>query len=364
MHLRAAALLLLCCALTLPGKAQEAAVEHRDGPYLIYEEQGLTAYWADTEARTGHQRPFSEALPAFTAFRPELVDPDRTFTLPEHFSFSGVENVVALSDMHGQYDVTRTLLLNQGIIDEDLRWIFGAGHLVIVGDIFDRGDRVTEILWLIHNLQIEAAAAGGRVHFLLGNHETMILEGDDRYINARYRTSTSLIQKFYKELYGPDTYLGRWLRSLPLVVRINETVYVHGGLSREMLKEVDDITKLNEIYHRYLIDTDIRDAKAESRRLSLLHGRQGPLWYRGYFSKTGVTAKDISYILNRIDAERIIVGHTSFQSIHGFFNNRVIAVDSSIKFGSLGEMLIVEDGKLYRGFLDGKRVRLIATVAR
>jgi len=83
-----------------------------------------------------------------------------------------------MSDVHGQYNAARELLLNAEVIDENNRWVCGEGHLVIVGDIFDRGPDVTPTLWLIHNLQQEAERAGGRVHFLLGNHETMILGND------------------------------------------------------------------------------------------------------------------------------------------------------------------------------------------
>ena len=34
-----------------------------------------------------------------------------------------------------------------GIIDKNLNWKFGKGHLVVLGDIFDRGSMVTEVLW-------------------------------------------------------------------------------------------------------------------------------------------------------------------------------------------------------------------------
>ena len=71
------------------------------------------------------------------------------------------------------------------VIDTDLTWSFGDGHLVIVGDVFDRGPNVTECLWLIYRLEQEASAAGGAVHFLLGNHELMVMRGDLRYLNER-----------------------------------------------------------------------------------------------------------------------------------------------------------------------------------
>ena len=35
-------------------------------------------------------------------------------------------------------------------MDEKYQWIFGKGHLVICGDLFDRGNDVAAELWLIY----------------------------------------------------------------------------------------------------------------------------------------------------------------------------------------------------------------------
>lgn len=337
-----------------------------DGPYLFYEDDAVIARWADTEQRTTGEAIFDlDSLadwPDFPTFRPEMVDVDRSFERVTQVHFDGVSKIAALSDVHGQYDTGRKLLEANGIIDEDLHWSFGDGHLVIVGDIFDRGDQVTELLWLIHNLQIEAEAAGGRVHFLLGNHETLTLEGDDRYLNKKYRTTSGLTGKFYRELYGPDSYLGRWLRSLPLVVEINNTVFIHGGLSRNMVREVKSISRLNELYHNYLIDaSDLSAVTENSHQLEVMHGSDGPLWYRGYFSRDGFDDHDMDYVLRKIGADRIVVGHTSFTSIHAYFDSRLIAVDSSIKFGNVGEILLIDDGDYFRGTIYGERIPLVAS---
>ncbi|WP_116124554.1 metallophosphoesterase [Lewinella sp. IMCC34183] len=338
-----------------------------DGPYLFYGAgDTVVARWADTGAGTAGSVVFQGAettgLPVFATFEPGRVDPQRSFDRRTMRTYENVSHIAALSDVHGQFETTRKLLETNGIIDADMQWTFGTGHLVIVGDVFDRGDQVTEILWLIHNLEAEAEAAGGRVHFLLGNHETMVLEGDERYLNPRYRTTSGLLGEFYGDLYGPDTYLGRWLRSLPLAVNIDGVVFVHGGISRAMAREVGSLDRMNELYHDYLIDADdIRDVKRDHSRLSMLHGSGGPLWYRGYFSKANFDAHDLNYVLRKLDAERIVVGHTSFTAVQGFYDNRLIAVDSSIKFGSVGELLLIENGAYFRGTIDGRRLPLVAT---
>ncbi|MBB4078210.1 hypothetical protein GGR28_000811 [Lewinella aquimaris] len=334
-----------------------------DGPYLIYEDDAVVARWVNTEDRTEGQIVFEpenfDQLPEFASFRPEMVDVTRDFAPQLDIRFEGVSRVAALSDIHGQFDTGLKLLQANGIIDDNQHWAFGDGHLVIVGDIFDRGDQVTELLWLIHNLQIEAERSGGRVHFLLGNHETMTLEGDERYLNQKYRVTSGMTGKFYHELYGPNAYLGRWLRTLPLAVEINGTVYIHGGLSRAMVREVSSIDRLNELYHEHLIDSDdLDEVIGGSSRLHMLYGREGPLWYRGYFSRNSFTVKDLNFVLKKIGAQRIVVGHTSFTAVQGFYDNRVIAVDSSIKFGGVGEILLMVDNDYFRGTISGDRIPL------
>lgn len=357
---------LLLLSLFLPAFAfgqAESDHSHPDGPYLMYNSDGeLMAKWAWPEKREAGELVWSKEnlpkLPEFTSFRPETIVPDTAFRLASQVEFEGVKKLAVVSDIHGQYDVIVKLLQSHGIMDDAFHWSYGDGHFIVVGDIFDRGDQVTETLWLIYNLQLEAAAAGGRVHFLLGNHETMIMEGDIRYIHKRYLTTGALFTQPYQQLYGPDSYLGRWLRSLPLIVRINDMVFVHGGLSKEMVQTENNISQINKLYHKSLMDTNQTVAINESPKLDLLHGESGPLWYRGYFLDREFAECDIDKILKKVKAERMIVGHTSFDAVKSFFNGKVLAVDSSIKFGSMGEVLLVEDGQLLRGGLLGERLPL------
>ena len=46
-----------------------------------------------------------------------------------------------------------------------------------VGDQLDRGDNELRILYFLERLQKEALEAGGALHVLNGNHETMNVEG-------------------------------------------------------------------------------------------------------------------------------------------------------------------------------------------
>ena len=92
--------------------------------------------------------------------------------------------------------------------------------------------------------------------------------------------------------------------------------------------------------------------------LSLLYFENGPLWYRGFSNPEGFDSKKADTILSYLNKEHIIVGHTSMPQITTLFNNRIILIDSSIKFGRTGEFLLFEDDLFYRAKLNGDRILL------
>jgi hypothetical protein len=54
--------------------------------------------------------------------------------------------------------------------------------LLQVGDLLDRGDHEIPLLYWLERLRRQAAAAGGALHVLNGNHETMNVAGQYRYV--------------------------------------------------------------------------------------------------------------------------------------------------------------------------------------
>ena len=276
----------------------------------------------------------------------------KTF-VPEASSFSGVEKMAVLSDIHGQYDLAIEILINNSIIDQDLNWSFGDGHFVIVGDIFDRGPKVNEMLWLIYKLEQQAKDKGGHLHFLLGNHEYMVLKKDLRYVHERYLEAGKLLGLDYDELYDNNTVLGRWLRSKPTILRINNHVFVHGGISQEFLSKISfDIEVINATM-RASIDVSKTELKSTDFYTNY-YGKTGPIWYRGYFTDD-LEHDAIDDVLSKTNSEHIVVGHCSFDEIIRVYNGKIFGVDSSIKKGEYGEVLFIENGTYSRGLKDGTR---------
>jgi len=258
----------------------------------------------------------------------------------------------AISDIHGQYDLMLRLLQAGGVINSAGQWSFGRNHLVIAGDVMDRGNKVTEALWFLYGLQQQAQQAGGAVHVLPGNHETMVLRGDLRYIHDDYQQVAIQLNTSLTTLYGETTVLGRWLRQLPLFVRINDTLFVHGGISAELAAHpATPAALLDSFAHSW----GRSKPQLETQPLQqLLQGSTGPLWYRGYFPKQGeVDTKALQQQLRRFSATQVVVGHTSMDDVYRHHNGLVYSVDSSIKKGKTGSMLHFIDGKWLRSGLDG-----------
>lgn len=271
--------------------------------------------------------------------------------------YNRVDSIAAISDVHGNYDTYLNHLLSNGIINKDLDWKFGRGHLVFLGDALDRGDKVTEILWHLIKLAKQAAKAGGRVHFLLGNHELMVLDGDLRYIHEKYRTVETIAGMSYADLYSENSVLGKWLRSKPVMITINKILFVHAGVSPDLVQKGMKIKQVNQIFSERIVGKDL-DPSIEDKELYLLGGNDSPVWYRGYFEDSTLTITSIDSILNFYGMEHIIVGHTPQKNMKLLFGRRVIGIDTGIGYGQTGYMLFNINGRFYKGSIEGVRTEL------
>jgi hypothetical protein len=163
--------------------------------------------------------------------------------------YKGVSKITVISDLHGQFDLMVQLLKSHGVIDENLNWKYGNGHLVVNGDIMGRGNRVTEILWLVYKLENQAKKQRGRVHFLIGNHELMTTFNDLSYLNEKYTQASGIMGITIGEMYGPTSVFGNWIRKLPAIVTINDVLLVHAGISKELVNRKMKARKVNRLFY-------------------------------------------------------------------------------------------------------------------
>ena len=76
-------------------------------------------------------------------------------------SWMGVEHIVAVGDIHGDYGQLVRVLRSAGIIDRQGNWIAGKTHLVQLGDVVDRGPDSRKAMDLLVRLENQARELGG-----------------------------------------------------------------------------------------------------------------------------------------------------------------------------------------------------------
>lgn len=334
--------------------------DYFDGPYIFDQKDSLRVQWIEAGL------PFDTLIAKKDAGlfkRPSLPLVnlrDLSYETDNDAIYKGVDKVVAVSDVHGKYEILINMLISQRVIDEKHQWIFGQNHLVIVGDNFDRGDKVVEILWFLFYLQKKAEAEGGKVHMLLGNHEVMTINGDLRYVNRKYLYTSAAFTTPYNEFFREGSILGDWITTHKIMVSIDKRLFVHAGISPELLVLNYSLKKINKVFQKSIL----RQPKEKIKRnleLSFLVNGEGPIWYRGYFENGTLNQDSVDMILEKLGQKNIIVGHTSMREINPFFERKIIGIDNSIKQGSKGQVLIIENDQFYVGDQEGNQTPLKLT---
>ena len=304
------------------------------------------------------------------------------------------QRIVAVGDLHGDYDAWIAIARAARLIDQGNHWSGGTTTLVQLGDVTDRGPDSLRIIRNLQQLQREAPRAGGAVVVILGNHEAMNLLGDLRYttagefaafadsrsparrerlyqslrgqleadarkLNPNVRPSqvrdewlarTPLGWAEHRAAWGPWGELGRWAAANPAVVRIGSTLFAHGGLSAEYAA-----AGMDEINRRARAAT----MAADDGPASILHDPLGPLWYRGLVTRDpkvdpdGAAAavtkprlpidQELTQVLAATGTKRIVVGHTPVRSgVVVAEGGRLIRADSAISRYYGGQLTYVE----------------------
>jgi hypothetical protein len=349
--------------------------------------------------------------------------------------------VVAFGDVHGAFEEFTGLLREVGVIDGNNDWSGGDTHLVSLGDLIDRGPGSRDVVELLMKLERQAAAAGGAVHVVLGNHEVMVMTGDLRYVSraefaafADGETATereTLYQGWLAEqpgqpemtdqqaramfadkfppgylglqkAYAPDGALGRWLLQKPLIIRVNDRVFMHGGASSTIvetsLEETNQKNKqdLNEylrlveklraegILDRHVDFWERRQhlnrkaeavlaAEPDSRPAwfddfvalaelegAFIFGQESPIWYRGSaYCHPYAESFNTERLLKRAGARQLVIGHTpnpsgAIQRLDG----QVLRLDTGMLkavYRGKATALIAENGDSWLHYAGGER---------
>jgi len=293
------------------------------------------------------------------------------------------QRIVAIGDLHGDHDAWRAIAKAAGLVDAKGKWAGGDATLIQMGDIVDRGPDSLKIIRDLMKLQREAPKRGGKVIVLLGNHEAMMMTGDLRYVHpgefaafidanskARrdkiYEANKPAIQAAYRLrlptlspeaikgewsktyplgrieyqlAWRPEGELGKWALANPAVVKLGDSLFVHGGISAAFAP-----VPVEEINRQVAAALKAQDASSTA----IINLAQGPLWYRGLIIRNdgddatvapipaGATApltidQEIDLVLKSFGVKRIVVAHTpSRAGIIGAVGGKLWRIDSAI----------------------------------
>lgn len=299
--------------------------------------------------------------------------------------WQGVGRVVAIGDVHGDKDALVAVLQMSGVIDSTGKWIAGATHVVQIGDIPARGPQTRQCFDLLMQLEPEAAKAGGHLHPLIGNHDAGVIYGDRRSVlpeeYAEFRTpeAEQLLEEAWKgevesrrrtdrlpadpaqveklrlqwleshppgfvehtRAFAPNGPYGSWIRRNNAVIRIDDSLFVHGGISPKFAART-----------RASLNAMIRRELADPARLipGLSSDILGPLWYRGFAEETGPAIEaHLKAVLQFHGVRRVVIGHTVTRTaILPRFEGRVVNIDIGLSrfFGRPPACLVIEKGSV------------------
>ena len=320
-----------------------------------------------------------------------LTLPGLSTTVQAKEIWRNVARIVAVGDLHGDYEQYLKILHDNKLIDSNLDWQGGKTHLVQLGDIADRGPDSLKIMRHLKRLQKQAKKARGVVHTLIGNHELMNVNEDLRYVHpgeyqilvtqesdklrADYLSRVfdyllsdnptlletkdekmrELRDRFplgyveHRHLWASKGEVFEWIRKGNSIIKINNALFVHGGLSPH--KELLSLKEINKRIRRLLKS----GAKPSTDWLAV---DDGPLWYRGLvFNSKEVELEPLKRMLAFYEVDYIVVAHTPTRgAIMPRFDGLVIQVDVGIAehYGKKRANLVIEGAErfaMHRGHI-------------
>ncbi len=296
----------------------------QDGPYVYYDGNNIiveevtpgglvrNTYTSTAGLQLTCTLPHMNTSFSFPLKAQNTIEPSEYPSTPPKF--------LTVSDFDGHIEGFAMLLRGEGIMDNNFNWTYGNGHLIITGDLFDRGFHITECMWLLYKLESEAEAAGGKVHLIIGNHEMFNLTDDWRYVEVKYFNNAHLMGKRMAELYDANTELGRWLRSKNIVERIGDYAFMHGGISPSVAALGLSYDQMNDFGRMEMNGT------CTSNACNTITGSDGVYWYRGMV-ELDLNQTEVDSFVAAFGVKRVVVGHTKDNTIRSLYDGKVVAID-------------------------------------
>jgi hypothetical protein len=251
------------------------------------------------------------------------------------------ESTYVIGDIHGQFKTLVKLLRHAGLVGDHHAWKGGNATLWFMGDLVDRGPDGIAVVDLAMNLQAQAAAAGGRVAALLGNHEVLLL-GAYRFGRRSTGLSSNFIAKWKqnggnrKDLAALTPQHLDWLSDLPAMAHVDDYLLIHAD-APFYIKYGSSEEEVNAAFKKILKRSNALDWEELIEDFSR----------RGAFLSSIGSREFIQRFLNIFRGRQIVHGHTPISAIRGcpakkvtepwiYAGGQCINVDGGIYLGGPG----------------------------
>ncbi|KHN40111.1 Hypothetical protein glysoja_009488 [Glycine soja] len=300
-----------------------------------------------------------------SALKPIVVSGD-----PPTFVSAPGRRILAVGDLHGDLKQARSALEMAGVLSSDGRdlWTGGETVLVQLGDILDRGEDEIAILSMLRSLDRQAKEKGGAVFQVNGNHETMNVEGDFRYVESGGFDECNDFLEYINGsegqrqkgviarsiLFRPGGLLARELARHAVVLKVNDWVFCHGGLLPHHVAY--GLERMNKEVSEWMRGQH-EDDNTHKMPFIATRGYDSVVWNRLYSRDTpdlvDYQAKQVCSILDEtmqaVGAKAMVVGHTPQTiGVNCKYNCSIWRVDVGMSSGVLNskpEVLEIIDDK-------------------
>lgn len=247
-----------------------------------------------------------------------------------------------IGDIHGHPATLLGLLRDAGLLGADHVWTGADSALWLLGDLTDRGPDGIGAIDTVRRLQGEAAAAGGTVNVLLGNHDILLVAASP-YCAAAGPRATPVFQSNWRSNGGRARDLERltaghaaWLTSLPAMALVQDHLLIHADAL---------------IYADYGASV----AQVNQTITRMLHSRDPIVWDRLFgdfcqrlaFAGARDGVANAEAMLRRFGGRRILHGHTPIPLVTGqpaadvreplaYADGRCLNLDGGIFLGGPG----------------------------
>ena len=187
--------------------------------------------------------------------------------------------LVAVGDVHGQFEGFVKILRHAGLIDAEHHWCGGHNRLVQIGDILDRGPFSLKVDALLERLQAEAAAAGGEVVRLVGNHELELIMENYLITEFQREQAMQIRERMIGQVLAGD---------LKAAYAYKGFLFTHAGITRKLFRifklQLDDPNAANlAILINLIFKESIKHAFFKHPIFNISISRKGPDRFGGIF---------------------------------------------------------------------------------